>query len=182
MDAIALIHRLHQHRMWATRNILDAAAQLSAEELHAEFEIGQGSVWKSLVHMHAAEYVWLETLMGNETALFAGDLPGKPPGNQQGDGGIKDFNDLREKWAALDNRWAEYLADLTPAALDETVYRTRRSAGQEQRFGCHRGDGLLHVSTHAHYTTAQVVNMLRHCGAAKLPQVMLIAMAMMEAG
>ncbi len=182
MDVISLIRRLHQHRIWATRNLLEAAAQLSAEQLHAEFEIGQGSVWKSLMHMHAAEYVWLETLMGNESALLPGDLPGMLPGNQRGEGGIKDLGDLREKWAVLDNRWAQYLADLAPAALDETVYRTRRPAGQEQRFGCRRSDGLLHVCTHAHYTSAQVVNMLRHCGIAKLPQVMLIAMAMMEAG
>lgn len=182
MDAIRLIQRLHQHRVWATNNLLDAAEQLSTEKLHAEFQIGQGSVWKSLAHMQAAEYVWLETLSGNETALFPGDLPGKLPGNQQGEGGVQGFADLREKWAALDKRWAEYLACLTPGSLDETVYRTRRTAaGQEQRFGCRRGDGLLHVCTHAHYTTAQVMNMLRHCGVEKLPPVMLIALAMMEA-
>ena len=57
MDPIPLIQRLHQHRIWATNNLLDAAAQLSAEKLHEEFEIGQGTVRKSLVHMHAAEYV-----------------------------------------------------------------------------------------------------------------------------
>ena len=66
--------------------------------------------------------------------------------------------------------------------LDETVYRTRQTAGQKQRFGFRRSDGLLHACTHAHYTSAQVVNMLRHCGIAKLPQVMLMAMAMIEAG
>ncbi len=79
-------------------------------------------------------------------------------------------------------RWTEYLATLAPAALEETIYRTRRTGGQEQRFGCRRADALLHVATHAQYTTAQVVNMLRHCGVAKLPEVMLIRMAMMEAG
>ncbi len=138
MDAIPLIQRLHQHRIWATNNLLDAAEQLSTEKadtekLHADFEIGQGSVWKSLAHMQAAEYLWLETLLGNETALFPGNLPGKLPGNQQGEGGIKDFADLRRKWSALDKRWAEYLAGLAPAALDETIYRTRRTGDHEQQ-------------------------------------------------
>ena len=99
------------------------------------------------------------------------------PGNQQGEGGIKDLNDLRERWAALDRRWADYLAALTPEALEETIYRTRKVGGQEQRFGVRRCDALLHVCTHAHYTTTQVINMLRHCGAEKLPEVMLVAMA-----
>jgi uncharacterized damage-inducible protein DinB len=182
MDAIRLIQRLHQHRAWATKNLLDAAAQLSEEKLHAKFEIGQGTVWKSLLHMHGAEYVWLETILGNESALLPGDLPGMIPGNQQGEGGVKDFGDLREKWAALDKRWADYLAALTPAVLEETIYRSRRVGDQVQRFGCRRSDVLLHVCTHAHYTTTQVINMLRHCGVAKLPEVMLMAMARSEAG
>ncbi len=181
MDAISLIRRLHQHRNWATKNLLDAAGQLSPAKLHAKFEIGQGTVWKSLLHMHGAEYVWLETLLGNETALLPGDLPGMIPGNQQGEGGIKDFGDLQEKWAALDKRWANYLAALTPAALEETIYRSRKVGDQVQRFGCRRSDALLHVCTHAHYTTTQVINMLRHCGVAKLPEVMLMAMARTEA-
>jgi uncharacterized damage-inducible protein DinB len=182
MDAIPLIQRLHQHRNWATKNLLDATAQLSEEKLHAKFEIGQGSVWKSLLHMHGAEYVWLETILGNETALLPGDVPGMIPGNQQGEGGIKDFADLRAKWAALDNRWADYLENLKPAALEETIYRSRKISDQVQRFGCRRSDALLHVCTHAHYTTTQVINMLRHCGVAKLPEVMLMAMARAEAG
>jgi uncharacterized damage-inducible protein DinB len=181
MDTIRLIKRLHQHRAWANGNLLTAAAQLSDEQLHATFEIGQGSIWKSLVHMHAAEFVWLETLLGNETALFPGDLPGMIPGNQQGEGGIKDLSDLREKSAAQEQRWTAYLAGLSPDSLDEVIHRSRQVGGQTVRFGCRCSDALLHVCTHAHYTTAQVVNTLRHCGLEKLPEVMLIAMARMEA-
>jgi uncharacterized damage-inducible protein DinB len=36
---------------------------------------------------------------------------------------------------------------------------------------------LLHVCTHAQYTTAQVVNMLRQVGATSLPDTMLITLA-----
>ena len=39
-----------------------------------------------------------------------GDLPGKLPGNQQGEGGITDLDDLRQKWSALEQRWVGYLA------------------------------------------------------------------------
>jgi uncharacterized damage-inducible protein DinB len=178
MNAVELLQRLHQHRAWVNSNLLTAAATLSDEQLRSSFPIGQGSVWKSLLHLYAAEYVWLEALHGNEAFLVPGDLPGKLPGNQQGEGDITGLDDLRLKWSFLEERWVGYLAALTPAALQEVVYR-KSSLGQ--RFGTRRSDVLLHVCTHAHYTAAQVVNMLRHAGVEKLPETMLISLARHEA-
>jgi uncharacterized damage-inducible protein DinB len=77
-------------------NLLTAAASLRDEKLRWPFQIGQGSIWKSLVHLHAAEYVWLEALLGNDDPLLPGDLPGKLPGKQQGEGGITGLDDLPE--------------------------------------------------------------------------------------
>ena len=140
MSATQLLQRLHQHRAWVNSNLLTAAATLSDEQLRSAFQIGQGSVWKSLVHLYAAESVWLEALLGNEGFLVPGDLPGKIPGNQQGEGGITGLDDLRQKWSALEHRWVGYLASLTPPALEEVVYR-KSSSGQ--RFGTRRSDVLL---------------------------------------
>jgi uncharacterized damage-inducible protein DinB len=177
MNAVELLQRLHQHRAWVNGNLLAAAATLNDEQLRSPFQIGQGSVWKSLLHLYAAEYVWLEALLGNEAALVPGDLPGKLPGNQQGEGGNTGLDDLRHKWSSLEQRWVGYLEALTPAALEELVYRKSTSLG---RFGTRRVDVLLHVCTHAHYTAAQVVNMLRHAGMEKLPETMLISLARHE--
>jgi uncharacterized damage-inducible protein DinB len=178
MNAIELLQRLHQHRAWVNDNLVTTAATLRDEQLRSPFQIGQGSVWKSLLHLYAAEYVWLEALLGNEAFVVPGDLAGKIPGNQQGEGGIAGLDDLRQKWSALEQRWSGYLASLTPPALEEVVYR-KSSSGQ--RFGTRRSDVLLHVCTHAHYTAAQVVNMLRQAGADKLPETMLISLARHEA-
>lgn len=178
MNAVELVQRLHQHRAWVNNNLVTAAATLSDEQLRSAFQIGQGSVWKSLVHLYAAEHVWLEALLGNEAFLVPGDLPGKIPGNQQGKGGITSLDDLRQKWSALEQRWIGYLASLAPPALAEVVYR-KSSSGQ--RFSTRRSDVLLHVCTHAHYTAAQVVNMLRHVGVEKLPETMLISLARHQA-
>jgi uncharacterized damage-inducible protein DinB len=171
MDAIDLVKRLHQHRAWVNGNLLTAAAQLSDEQLRAPFKIGQGSIWKSLVHLYAAEFIWLEALCGNEEFLVPGDVPGKLPGNQQGEGGITGLDDLRLKWAELEKGWTVRLANLSPAWLEEVVYR--KSASLSTRLGTRRSDVLLHVCTHAHYTAAQVVNMLRQAGVEKLPETML---------
>jgi uncharacterized damage-inducible protein DinB len=178
MDAVALIHRLHQHRVWVNRNLIDAAFQLSDDQLQTSFQIGQGSIWKSLIHLYAAEYVWLESLLGNDEGVVPGDLLGKIPGNQLGEGGITGLADLRLKWSQLDARWSDHLASLTAADLDDIVYR--KSGGLGQRFGSRRSDVLLHVCTHAQYTSAQVVNMLRQAGSTELPETMLISMARKE--
>ncbi len=180
MNAVALIQRLHQQRAWANGNLLAAAANLSDAQLRSEFAIGQGSIWKSLLHLYAAEYVWLEALLGHEEPLTPGDLPGKIPGNQQGPGAISNLADLKQKWSALEQRWADYLASLTPEALDDVVYKKSTSAGLGKRFGTRRSDVLLHVCTHAQYTAAQVVNMLRQTAAEKLPETMLISLARHE--
>jgi uncharacterized damage-inducible protein DinB len=111
-NAVFLIARLHQHRAWVNENLLVAASGLSEEQLRQPFEIGQGSVWGSLLHMYAAEFVWLETLLGNEAALAPGDLPGRLPGNQLGEGRITAFDELRAKWSELQNRWNSYLSAL----------------------------------------------------------------------
>jgi uncharacterized damage-inducible protein DinB len=179
MNAVDVFKRLYQHRAWVNDNLLTAAAQLRPEQLRAPFQIGQGSLWKSLVHMYAAEYVWLEVLLGNETGLAPGDLPGRFPGNQEGEGGITSLEDLRDRWSALERRWTAYLDSLTPDVLEDIVYRVSSAMGK--RFGNRRGDVLLHVCTHAHYTAAQTVNMLRHSGVENLPQTMLIALARQEA-
>jgi uncharacterized damage-inducible protein DinB len=174
-DSLSLIRRLHQHRAWVNENLLSAAANLSEEQLRQTFQIGQGSIWQSLLHLYAAEFAWLEALLGNDDPLVRGDLPGRIPGNQLGEGGIASLDELREKWAVLQQRWDRYLAELSPESLDDPVYKVALSSGK--RLATRRSDVLLHVCTHAQYTTAQVVNMLRQAGVEKLPETMLISLA-----
>jgi uncharacterized damage-inducible protein DinB len=180
MDAVALIRRLHQHRAWVNEKVLASAARLDDAQLRRTYLIGQGSVWKTLLHLYAAEHVWLEALLGNDDPLTPGDLPGRLPGNQQGEGAVTGLDDLRGRWADLKGRWDAYLAGLTPEALDEPVSKVSTSSGRGRRFGTRRADVLLHVCTHAQYTAAQAVNMLRQAGAGELPDVMLISLARQE--
>jgi uncharacterized damage-inducible protein DinB len=175
---VDLIKRLHQHRAWVNENLLSAAGRLSDEQQRKVFAIGQGSVWKSLLHLYAAEYVWLEALMGNENGVAPGDSPGQIPGNQQGPGAIASLKELQTKWLELQNRWNQYLSKLTTESLDETVSRVR---GNGQKLGARRSDVLLHICTHGQYTAAQTVNMFRQLGVDKLPETMLMAMARQEA-
>ncbi len=178
MNASDLVRRLHQHRMWADHELLEAARQLTIEQLHQSLQIGQGSVWKTLTHLLAAEYVWIEALSGNENPLLPGDVPRTLPGNQQGDGAFASFDEMATRWREVDRRWADHLATLTDAMLDETIYKTSTRSGLRRGTKC--ADVLLHVCTHGQYTTAQLVNMLRQLGATQLPDLMLITLARQE--
>jgi uncharacterized damage-inducible protein DinB len=178
--AISLIQRLQQHSGWSSNNLLTTAAGLNEDQLQRQFPIGQGSVWKSLTHMYAAEFVWLAALQGTDSAVAPGDVRGQLPGNQLGEGAMHSIEELRPKWTELQQRWAQYLAALKPEALDETVYRCSSTSPNEP-FGARRSDVLLHVFAHAQYTSAQVVNMLRQLGVEKLPPTMVMAMARQEA-
>lgn len=176
--AVELIRRLHQHRDWVNRQLLAAAESLSSEQLHQVFEIGQGSVWKTLTHLYAAEYVWLEALQGNENPVAPGDSPDKLPGNQESATAAATLSELCEWWLELNRRWSQYLDSLHPDQLDEMVCKISSLSGT--RADTRRSDILLHVCTHAQYTTAQLMNMLRHLGVKQLPDPMLITLARQE--
>lgn len=180
MTACDVIRRLHQHRMWVNHRLLATSRPLTDEQRRQPLPIGQGSVWRTLTHLLAAEYVWLETLLGNETPLLPGDVVGKLPGNQEGEGAIQTFDELAAIWTELDQRWNSYLGSLTERDLDEIVYKINTSTDPGKRNGTRRADILLHVCTHAQYTTAQLVNMLRQLGVTSLPDVMLISLARQE--
>lgn len=177
-NAISLIQRLHQHRAWVNENLLATASTLTDDQLRQPFAIGQGSIWKSLLHLYAAEFVWLEALLGNDNPLVQGDSPGGIPGNQMGEGGIASLAELRRKWCELHERWKKYLPGLSPNSLDDPVYKFAFSTGK--RLATRRSDVLLHVCTHAQYTAAQVINMFRRAGVEQLPETMLISLARQE--
>ena len=181
MDSIDVIRRLHDHRQWVNDQLLHAVQPLTEEQLRQEMPIGQGSVWKTLTHLMAAEFVWLEALLGNEEPLMPGDAPGLLPGNQQGEGALHSLEELASEWQTLNRRWDSYLSTLTDESLGQLVSKISTSFGLGKRHETRRSDVLLHVCTHAQYTTAQLVNMLRQLGQTPLPDAMLITLARQEA-
>ncbi|QGJ70221.1 Damage-inducible protein DinB [Planctomycetales bacterium 10988] len=181
MQTLDLIRRLHEHRHWSNQRLLAAVQTLSPEQLRQSFPIGQGSIWNTLVHLMSAEYIWLEALLGDESPVFPGDLPGQLPGNQQGVGAIQSLEELTFEWHALQDRWNRYLLQLTEEELHQTIYKTSTSSGFGQKHGTTCVDILLHVCTHAQYTSAQLINMLRQQGHLNLPDLQLITLARQEA-
>lgn len=180
MTAIHLIKRLHEHRIWANCRLIEACQTVTAADLAQTFDIGQGSIWKSLTHLVAAEFVWLEALEGNESPLMPGDDPDYLPGNQRGERPFTELVQLAEFWSTLDRRWQAYLSSLDADDLGQPVSKVSTSSGHGKSHATRRSDVLMHVCTHAQYTSAQLVNMLKQVGVTDLPDVMLITMAREE--
>ncbi|MFO0882859.1 MAG: DinB family protein [Pirellulales bacterium] len=137
----------------------------------------QGSLWKTFAHMFAAEYVWLAT-RGDESVFRA--MWRKASGESAWRRCHANFEEMQSRWLAHEESWQPYLQSLTVESLEELVYKKISSSTDGKRLGARRGDILLHVCTHAHYTTAQAMNMLRQLGVQKLPDVMLIQLARLE--
>lgn len=181
MDGPALIRRLHQHRRWVNDQLRAAAQALPAESLTCRLAIGQGSVWRTVLHLYAAEYVWLRAIQGDPAATLPGDVPGQLPGSQAGQGGVASLTELMTAWLALEDEWQAVLNGLTESELSRPVRKVSTSSGQGRERTTSLADVLLHVCTHAQYTAAQMVNMLRQLEYASLPDVMLISLARSEA-
>ncbi len=166
---------LHKHRVWVNTKLLSVAQNLTHEQLHQPFAIGQQTVWASLVHMFGAEYVWKEAFIGNDRGVAPGDVAGKLPGNQLGDRPITSVEELISLWSALNLTWESLLTQMPESDLKDYVYRVNSLTGA--RAGTRRSDVLLHLNLHAHYTTAQVINMFRQLGVKELPDPMFITLA-----
>jgi len=178
--SIATSQRLHQHRHWTNQNVLETARSLDSQELHQRFLIGQGSVWATLLHLMAAEYVWLAALQGEKTPLMPGDLPDELPGNQAAEGCIKSLEELLARWRALDARWDDFLHSLNESDLSKPVKKVSTSSQKGKETQTSAEDVLLHVCTHAQYTTAQIINMFRQLDVNQDTKTMLITMAREE--
>lgn len=170
MNNLTAIQRLHQHRDWVNRKLRDAARKLDAVKLDQPFEIGAGSLMKTLVHLHAAESVWLLALQGEAD----------PPSVFHYR--FESLAQLEAAWDENEAGWSALLDALTEDDLIKPITKTASLTGKTHDLPML--DILLHVCTHAQYTTAQAVNMLRRLGVPsdQLPNTMLSTMSRDENG
>lgn len=168
MDSLRVIRRLHEHRFWSNRQLRDVARTLTQEQLEASFEIGQGSIMATLTHLYAAEYVWLAALEGQP------DPPS--PFTFQFDS----LAALEQAWDELDSDWQYWLDALDVCMLDQPVVKKSTSSMAGQTVATPVIDVLIHVCTHAQYTTAQAANIFRRLGI-EPPDTMLISLSRSQA-
>ncbi|HUS15329.1 MAG TPA: DinB family protein [Chloroflexia bacterium] len=144
-----LIATLYDYFTWARNRLLDAAAELSPEQLRTVEPGGYGSIHETLAHMAASEAMWLDRIEGRPAAAVptGADFP--------------DLAALRAWWDAAHARSMAYLATVDTAELRREIAYSGPGGKLYRRRVWH---ALLHVPNHQTEHRAQIAGMLTRMG------------------
>lgn len=134
---------------WARERISDAAASLTDDALDRPFEMGIGTLRKTLVHMRDAEQWWLDSWSRNEGRGFPPADAGLP---------IAELRRSYDETARARNKVLEAMSDGDLTRIVRAVPRP----GVVREFPI--GVTMLQLCHHGTHHRAQALNMLRHVG------------------
>jgi len=150
MSDLSTITTILRYGAWANEELLHAASGLPDSKLDQPFDMGMGSLRKTLLHIHAGEHVWLQRWQGRTETPW--------PDENEPVGFPTLIARFRETAAARN-------AFLAKAAHDDfsrpIVYRDSRGS----LFRATLGDMMLQMCLHSAHHRSQAVNMLRRLGA-----------------
>lgn len=151
MGPLADLNELYDYNEWANGRILDAVAELSDAELWKDLGSSFSSVGATVVHLLAAEWVWV--------SRWEGTSPRSMPDGWSG-GAV---DEMRDRWKEVQERQRAFLGTLGEEDLDRVVDYANL-AGEPRRSSIRQM--LRHVVNHSSYHRGQVVTMQRQLGRA----------------
>ena len=133
---------------WASSLLLDAASKLSPEELNRDFQTADKSVLGTLVHIFAADRLWLARVHGTSpTTLVQPD--------------DRDFARLQKEWPVVHRGWKEWAAGLTDEQAQQNIsYRVMSGDAYQQP----AWQIVLHLVNHGTHHRGAVSGFLRTMG------------------
>lgn len=165
---LATIRELFTHNDWANTRLVDAGAALADDALDCPFEMGAGSLRKTLHHLYSAERVWLNRWLGVVKPSDRGGANHVP------------FALRGAEYRALADERDAFVARLDDDALSRPVTYTNLR-GETSTFEL--GQLMLHVCNHGVHHRAQALNMLRRLGAVlPKPEIDYIFMKLVQPG
>jgi uncharacterized damage-inducible protein DinB len=133
---------------WASQRLLDAAAKLSTEELTRDFKTADKTVLDTLVHVYAADRIWLSRVLGEQRATFI-------------DPEDRDLTLLQTEWPVLQQRWKLWLKDFTDGDVTRVIeFKDTKGRPYAQPVW----QILFHVVNHGTHHRGQVSGFLRAMG------------------
>lgn len=140
----AMMSLLYRYHDWATTEIMSMSDTVAVAAIDRDFEMGPGTIRKTLTHMLDVEKYWVSHWQGGEIAFPKSpeDIP---------------LSDIRRQWNELAKRRNGILE-----SMDEDFPKTLvtiHPGGQPASF--RMGESALQLITHATHHRAQVINMLR---------------------
>jgi len=135
---------------WANTLVLAAAETLADAQLDQPFDMGCGSLRRTLLHTYAGEFVWLQRWQGRIETRWV---------NEDEAASVEEMRArFRRAWGERD----EFLATLKDDDLPR-IQEYRDSKGSLYRASL--GDMMLQMYLHSTHHRAQAANMLRRLGA-----------------
>lgn len=135
---------------WANQQLLIAAAPLPPEALDRRFDMGVGSLRRTLLHIYNGEFVWLRRCQNRTETPWPSE-----------DDAVA-VSELKRRFAANSQERADFLNGLDTGELRvEQVYRDSRGSLYRATLFAMLIQGFLH----SHHHRAQAANMLRSLGA-----------------
>jgi uncharacterized damage-inducible protein DinB len=140
----AYLTELYAYTHWANEKYLAAAEALTPEDFTRPQGHSWGSVHGMLVHMLAAEWIWLRRLLGNSpTHMFdPQDFPS--------------LASIRTRWSAVRAELAGFLNAQTAESLQQIVHY-RNTAGKP--FSLPVWQILVHLANHATHHRGELAAM-----------------------
>jgi len=146
---VDLLRNHLDYTSWASCRLVDAASALNPQELIRDFATADHNVLGTLVHVFAADRLWLGRIEGNPPAHFI--VP------------EEDMNlaALRSDWPALLERWKQWGALLTEDSIHRDIsYKSAKG----DAFVTPTWQIVLHVVNHGTHHRGQVSGFLRVMG------------------
>ncbi len=141
------IAELFAYNDWARDRVMAIVRELPDNDLDSPFEMGHGTLRKTVEHIFAAEWGWFQRWNGRSPRRA--DCPQDFPTIDALMAACRDIAEQRNR----------LLADSTNADLDRVVVYT--FSNSKQRLSNTLGRLMLHVCNHGTHHRAQVLNMLR---------------------
>ncbi len=134
---------------WASGRLTEAAAKLSPEELTRDFGTADKHVLGTLVHVFAADRIWMARIAGSVPARFI-DLERD-----------MHLSVLQNDWPPLLDQWTAWISGLSDAAIAANIaYKDIKGNAYETP----AWQIILHVVNHGTHHRGQVSGFLRAMG------------------
>jgi uncharacterized damage-inducible protein DinB len=138
----------HQYSTWASRRLVDFAQKLTPEELTRDHHTADKSVLGTLVHVFAADRVWLARVQGRQQLFIDPEKDMK-------------MEALVGDWPVVAAGWEAVLAAQTEESVLESIQYTNLKG---EPFATPLWQILLHVVNHGTHHRGQVSGFLRAMG------------------
>ena len=150
----AYFQRLYAFNRWANHRIRHSVLDLAPEEFERDLGNSFPSIRDTIVHIIAAEWIWLER--------WKGTSPRSMPDARE----LAAPEEIRRRWMDVEAEQAAYVEALSNDALG-VVLRYTNTKGEEWEYPL--WEMLAHVVNHSSYHRGQVATMLRQLGRKPAP-------------